>query len=242
MRRPGGLYNWTSIHSDNRKPLYFNVGVNNYWGNNRTERDKRFRFGVTYRPNSKLSLSLRPSISSSKTKLQYVDTVDGPDGNRYIFASLNQKTVGITIRLNLSITPDLSIQFYGQPYISAGKYSDFKHITQPRAEVFEDRYHLFQQNEIYYDVNEETYFVDETQSGAADYSFGNPNFNFLQFRSNLVLRWEYLPGSTLYLVWSQGRTGFEPNGDFSFANDLRNLFSIKPHNVFLVKFTYRFSM
>jgi hypothetical protein len=242
LRWPGGWNNWTSIHSDERKSLSFNIGVNNCWVNNRTERYKNFWFEVTYRPNTKLSLSLSPSVSSDKTKLQYVDTVDAPDGNRYIFASLNQKTVGITVRLNLSITPDLSIQFYGQPFISAGKYSEFKHITQPRAEMFEDRYHLFQQNEIYYNVNEETFFVNETQNSSADYSFGNPDFNFLQFRSNLVLRWEYLPCSTIYLVWSQGRTGTEPSGDFSFANDLRSLFSIKPHNVFLIKFTYRFSM
>lgn len=239
LRSPGGLNNWTSIHSDNRKPFRFSCGSSNYWGSNGTGRNKHFWIGATYCPSSRLSVSVSPTFNSKKNKLQYVDTIDG---ERYIFASLDQKTIGITVRLNLSITPDLSIQFYGQPFISAGNYYDFKHITSPRAEVFEDRYHLFQSNEISYNDTEEFYYVDETQDNVMDYSFENPNYNFLQFRSNLVLRWEYLPGSTVYLVWSQNRTGTDVTGDFSFGNDLRNLFMIKPHNVFLVKFTYRFRL
>ena len=75
-----------------------------------------------------------------------------------------------------------------------------------------------------------------------DYSFGNPDFNFRQFRSNLVVRWEYLPGSTLYLVWSQGRTGSSSTGHYSFSNDMRELFDVVPKNVFLVKFSYLFML
>ncbi len=78
--------------------------------------------------------------------------------------------------------------------------------------------------------------------GIEDYSISNPDFNFRQFRSNLVVRWEYLPGSTLYLVWSQGRTSSDTNGMFSYGQDMKDLFQIVPHNVFLVKFSYWFSL
>jgi hypothetical protein len=84
--------------------------------------------------------------------------------------------------------------------------------------------------------------VDEDLDGVSDYSFDLPDFNFKQFRSNLVVRWEYLPGSLLYLVWSQGRTDSNAYGDFSFNRDFRDLFSITPDNVFLIKFSRWFSI
>ncbi|NIM12066.1 MAG: hypothetical protein GTO45_08100 [Candidatus Aminicenantes bacterium] len=242
LRVPGAWGNWFNIHTDTRKPLRFEFGGSHYTQYNNAYDSKSVWFGTTYRPGSNLSISVQPSFSIRKDLLQYVDTIEALDGERYIFGTLDQKTLSITVRLNLSITPDLSIQFYGQPFISAGKYAAFKHITNPRADTFENRYHTFQQDEIRYDSGQETYFIDENQDSVHDYSFDNPNFNFFQFRSNLVVRWEYFPGSTVYLVWSQSRTGDDITGDFSFGSDLRDLFSIKPHNVFLIKFTYRFNL
>jgi hypothetical protein len=201
-----------------------------------------FEIGVTYRPTKALSLSISPSYEFSLNELQYVTTLDLPAGEKYIFARIDQKTLGLTCRLNLSLTPDLSIQFYGQPFISAGKYSEFKPITDSRAEKYEDRFHLITENEIDYYPDTEEYYVDENLDGVADYTFENPDFNFLQFRMNLVVRWEYIPGSSLYLVWSQGRTEFLSVGDFSFRKGMRNLFSVHPHNVFLIKFSYCFQL
>ena len=86
------------------------------------------------------------------------------------------------------------------------------------------------------------YNIDENQDGSIDYSFDDPNFNFYEFRSNLVVRWEYIPGSTVYLVWSQGRTGDNSMGEFNFREDVESLYSIYPHNVFLIKFSYRISI
>jgi hypothetical protein len=157
-------------------------------------------------------------------------------------AAINQKTVGITIRMNLSITPDLSIQFYGQPFISAGKYSDFKGVTNPRAGLFDDRFYLLQGSEIGYDAAANEYLINEIRDGASGYRIANPNFNFLQFQANLVVRWEYKPGSAIYVVWSQGRTGSEESGDFALSHDMRQLFTVQPHDVFLVKFTHRFGL
>ena len=126
--------------------------------------------------------------------------------------------------------------------MSAGSYTDFKRITEPRASLYQDRFHAFTGTEIVLDEQAGYYNVDEDHDGMIDYGFGNPNFNFLQFRSNLVLRWEYKPGSSLFLVWSQGRTGIQPYGDFLFMDGMHDMFEVHPHNVFLVKFSYGFNL
>ena len=136
----------------------------------------------------------------------------------------------------------LSIQYYGQPFVAAGSYNHFKRITDPRGERFEERFHVFQEDEIEYNETSGLYTVDENSDGQSDYSFRNPDFNFREFRSNLVVRWEYLPGSTLYFVWSQQRSGYEPTGDFHYSNNMGDLFSVPPHNVFLVKLNYWLSL
>lgn len=171
-----------------------------------------------------------------------MDTLDFGRESRYIFARIHQKTLAVTIRLDISLTPEFTIQFYGQPFISAGKYSEIKHITNPLAEKYSDRFHIFGDAEIQYNENNEIYTIDETADGNIDYNIEQPNFNFLQFRSNLVFRWEYKPGSTIYLVWSQGRTETDNRGNFSFSNDFRDLFKVTPHDVFLIKFTHRFDL
>lgn len=239
---PGGWSQWVEIGSDNRKHLVLNGGASFYNAEENNSDSSDYYVSLTYRPASALSISVQPGFSKEKRQLQYVNTVDFLGEKRYIFAAIDQKTISVTFRVNYSITPDLSLQFYGQPFISAGKYSKIKRITTPRAPRLVDRFHAFSPVEIQYNTDDSTYYIDENQDGAIDYTVSNPNFNFFQFRSNLVVRWEYRPGSTLYLVWSQGRTGFGDTGDFSFSHDFKDLFQVKPHDVFLVKFTYRFGM
>ena len=142
------------------------------------------------------------------------------------------------MRINYTVNPELRIEYYGQPFISAGKYSAFKKITQPDAGRYKDRYVEYTTAELEYDQSSNTYNVNDEGT----FSFGNPDFNFRQFRSNMVIRWEYLPGSTLFLVWSQGRTSTATDGIFSYGNDMKDLFNKTPHNVFLVKFSYWFSL
>jgi hypothetical protein len=242
LRWPGGWNGWASVNSDSRKKFRCFLGSYFYYKDQDDSRENGFDIGATYRPHKALSLSLSPSYESNFEKLQYVTTLDLDTGNRYIFARIDQKTLALTCRLNLSLTPDLSLQVYGQPFISAGKYSEFKQITDSRAKGYEDRFHQFTGSEIEYNPDTEEYLVDENLDGAVDYAFGKPDFNFLQFRMNFVVRWEYVPGSTVYLVWSQGRTGASSVGDFSFGGGMRDLFNIHPYNVFLIKFSYCFKL
>ena len=189
-----------------------------------------------------LSISFEPAYSISNRELQYVVTRQIANDQRYVFAALDQKTASFTFRLNYTFTPELSLEYYGQPFVSAGKYADFKRTTLTDADKFADRYRIFPTKEISLNSSNNTYEIDEDSNGDADYSFTNPDFNFRQFRSNLVIRWEYLPGSTLFVVWSQGRTSSSANGSFVYKEDMKELFGIQPHDVFLVKFSYWFSL
>jgi len=103
---------------------------------------------------------------------------------------------------------------------------------------YKNQYYTFTNNEISYNKPDNMYTIDD---GDGSYSFDNTDFSFYEFRSNLVVRWEYIPGSTAYLVWSQGRTGDHPDGEFSLSNNVDRLSSLTPHNVFLLKLSYRFS-
>ncbi len=142
----------------------------------------------------------------------------------------------MTTRLNFYLSPNLTIQYYGQPFFSSGKYSDFKYAHETRSDDFNKRTQLYSPDQISYNENDERYFVDENRDGSAEFSFDQPDFNFFQFRSNMVVRWEYSAGSTFYLVWTQDRTGSNSNGMFDFKDDFTNLFDIHPDNIFLIKF------
>jgi hypothetical protein len=134
------------------------------------------------------------------------------------------------------------LQFYGAPFVSAGAYRSFSRITSPHADEYRDRFQNFASNEITYDAAGHRYSVDENVDGTVDYSFGNPDFNVRDFNSNLVARWEFSPGSVAYMIWSQSRSDFAPNGTFDFNDDMQNLFDVHPHNIFLVKVSKWFSL
>jgi hypothetical protein len=135
------------------------------------------------------------------------------------------------------------VQYWGQPFIATGKYSDYKYIVDPTADKYKDRFKLYSENQI--KLVDNKYNIDENLNGATDYTFDNNDFKVKEFLSNFVVRWEYNPGSVLYFVWSQARNNSNAPGNMNIFNDLGNLFSPnadRPHNVFLVKLSYRFGL
>jgi len=196
----------------------------------------RFESELNYQPTNALNISLSPEYSLSKSQTQYVTQPDM--STRYVLGTIDNQTLSASIRLDYTINPNLSIQYYGQPFISRGRYTDFKYVTNAVADRLKDRFQNYGSEQI--SINNDVYDIDENRDGASDYSFDNPDFSFVQFNSNLVLRWEYIPGSELFLVWSQGVAG-----DVSVMNDLfegfeSGILDQRPQNIFLVKATYRF--
>ena len=184
---------------------------------------------------------LGPSYTLSHITGQYVRSVADPIatdtyGTRYVFADLHQSTLALDTRVDWTFTTDVSLQLYAQPFVSAGRYYDFKEFLRPRQYSFG-----------IYGVDKGTisrgadgvYTVDPDGAGPSpSFQFGDPAFNIRNLRGNAVLRWEYRPGSALFVVWQQQRSEFEPFGDFSARRDVDAIFRTVPTNVFLVKATY----
>ncbi|MDD8027314.1 MAG: DUF5916 domain-containing protein [Acidobacteriota bacterium] len=242
LRIPSGRNIWFSAETDSRRKIRLSLSGNE---NHRTNGESEYlSLGptLTVIPSPALQISLKPGYSTYRNILQYVGTETFNGESRYLFGAIDQTTLNLTVRLNYSLTPDLSIQFYGMPFVSAGRFSDFKRITDSRAKDFDVRYHLFGSSESGYDAASRVYSVDEDGDGSPDYAFANPDFNVREFRSNLVLRWEYIPGSALYVVWSQGRSTMLEDGSFELGRDINGLFDLHPHDVFLIKFSYCFQL
>jgi hypothetical protein len=164
---------------------------------------------VNWRPTSFLTLNTGVSVSKNHDQSQWIEQLD----DRYIFGELDQRTVAIRTRLNYTVTPTLTIQLYAEPFVSAGDYITFKQLADGRARDYDRRY------------------------APVDYS-DNPDFNYRSFRTTNVLRWEYRPGSTLFVVWQQGREDELTRGTFDFKQDFGGVFNAPARNVFLVKWAY----
>ncbi len=243
MKTPGNYSTRLSFTTDNRKKIVFNSSVNSTIGFEKCQRNISTSAGISVKPNNWLVVTFNPGFSKYYCELQYVTTVNAGNKEKYIFASINQKTVNASFRVNLNLSPNLTLQYWGQPFFATGRYSNHKMITSPMANDYENRFHTYSDNQI--SLNGDSYSVDENLDGKVDYTFYKMDFNIQEFLSNLVVRWEYNPGSSVYLVWSQTRSSSNSGESLDLINDLSNLFSTmdnKPHNVFLIKFSYRFGL
>ena len=220
-RWPGSWSSGFWVNSDSRKSLYYGFGANWGAGDESSYKNRNYWIDLTWRPSGRARLTLSPSYSRYEPELQY-GTTEGQEtaDPRYIFASLDQETAAVTFRLDYAVKPDLTIQYYGQPFVSAGDYSQFKAITDPRAAAYEDRF---------------APIADEDAPAIRD-------FNVRDFNSNLVVRWEFQPGSLVYVVWNQGRQGSSEGSPFDVTDDLDGLFHVRPHDIFLVKVSRWFSL
>ncbi|MGB0930335.1 MAG: DUF5916 domain-containing protein [Chitinophagales bacterium] len=231
---------WGYVNTNQRKKLQLNVEWNTNTAYDNSSSNSGLSLFLNYQPIHALKVSVGPSYRKNNLLTQYVDNIDFGEEVRYIRGEINQETYSLTTRMDYTIRPNLTLQFWGQPFISKGEYSEFKRITDNLGKELNDRFHTFGAAEIDFNSEDDEYLVDENQDGTTDYSFGNPDFNYLQFRSNFVARWEYIPGSTLFLVWSQNRGGSPTLDDRSFSSLTNNLFDASARNVFLLKYTYRF--
>ncbi len=224
--------------SDRRKKFSFTLG----YVNSQAKQDNfslvRYVARLRYQPFNSFNISLGVEYEENPNKTQYVTETDFNDNPRYITAAIDQRTFETTLRFNYSINPNLSIQFYGQPFISRGNYTNFNYVNDPVAEDLNKRVSLYSEDQI--SLIDGVYYVDENLDEISDYEFEDPDFSFTQFRSNLVLRWEYIPGSEIYLVWSRGITGFGDPMDSLSEGLKQQVFNQSPNNTFLIKATYRF--
>ncbi len=200
--------------------------------------------GMEWKPVSSLSVSVGPSLERTIEDAQYVTTVSDPlatatYGNRYVFATLDQHTISAQIRLNWAFTPRMSLQSFIQPLISSGAYHDFKELARPRS------YDFLRYGAGGSTFDPATLMADPDGPGPAP-AFSvddsdNHDFNIRTLKGNAVLRWEYLPGSTLFLVWTQNRDASTDVAGFDVSHSFDRLANARSENVYLAKVTYYFN-
>ena len=221
---------WAGVGTDSRKKVMARVTS---FGSRRPESGS-WSLGVApnlrIRPSGRATFQVGAQVRRQVNDRQWVRRIGMEDGAHYLFGEMDQTTVGITARVDYAFTPNLSVQLYGQPFVSGARYSEFKRVTDPDAPAYGDR---FEQVPTVPRGGRHLFELDGVPT-----SIGDPDFNFKQFRSNAVLRWEYHPGSVLYLVWSQGRNDWVGDGAFNFGSDLTDLFSAAADDVFMVKMSY----
>ncbi|WP_025741048.1 DUF5916 domain-containing protein [Aquimarina pacifica] len=224
--------------SDQRKKFNFTIGYVDARAEKQAFAFKRYVLRLRYQPFDAFSMSFEPEFRLNPNRTQYVTEADFGEVPRFITADIDQQTLSASIRLNYNINPNLTIQYYGQPFISRGVYTDFNYVSNPIARELSERVTLYQDSQI--SLDDDVYSIDENRDGTVDYTFDQPNFAFVQFRSNLVVRWEYIPGSELFLVWSQGITGDGDATNTLFRSLDAQILGQQPENTFLIKATYRF--
>ncbi len=238
LKTPGSYNFWIMAQTNEQKKLTVEW-QSMYNQSNTSEYDiiEDFAVEVGYRPVKSLKISVGPGFNHRRSELQYITQSEFSDRTRYIFGTIDRNTLSASLRINYNLTPDLTFQYWGQPFIASGNYSEFKYITDSKADSYNDRFQLYTSQQLTYNPSSETYRVKEPL--LPEYTFDKPDFNVKVFLSNMVVRWEYQPGSTLYLVWSQTRNSSVSDGSFSFSRDVNRLFKEKPDNIFLVKLSYR---
>ncbi len=238
---PAGWNLNANVFSDSRRPVIIGLG-----GSRQTDAAGGDYSSVTtsfdMRPATNVHITLAPRYAVNRVSAQYLAGVADVNaaatyGARYVFAQLDQRTLSMDMRVEWTFTPMLSLQTYVQPFVSAGAYTHFMEFVRPRTFDF-DVYGVDRGSISYVDALH-SYRIDPDGSGPSPaFSLHNPDFNVRSLRGNAVLRWEYRPGSAIFLVWQQQRSGFAPIGEFDFGRDADAIFRTRPTNVFLLKATW----
>ncbi|MEP7346151.1 MAG: DUF5916 domain-containing protein [Gemmatimonadaceae bacterium] len=246
VKRTGYTFSHAQVSTDARRRVVFDLSVETDRGLDEPTKGLTIQPGVAFKPAASVFVQLSPSYNVDEASAQYVRAVSDPtatlfSGNRYVFALTKTRALSLDTRVNWTFTPDLTLQLFAQPFFASGAYSHFREFAAPRT---------LKKLEYGRDVGtiirttttsnpNGLYTVDPDGSGPASaFAFGDPNFSDRSLRGTAVLRWEYRPGSTIFLAWTQQRFGSDGFGDFDFGRDRAALLHDKPDNVFVVKMNY----
>jgi hypothetical protein len=248
VRRDGGWFYSLWLNTDRRKSVTGSISLNGGVEDANGTWNASISTTASFRPSPQIDLSVGPRFGRATNTWQYVGQPTTAEGDpRYIVGRLDQNTVALTARLNYTISPTLSFELYAQPFISGGEYSAFRTLGDAHASTFDARFPELAGQAIAFDSHTGRYSADADGDGAREISFTDPDFNFRQMRGNAVLRWEYRPGSTLFIVWNQARTAYlqGPSDEaFALGRDVDRLFNgddsfpTPVTNVLLIKLSY----
>jgi Domain of unknown function (DUF5916)/Carbohydrate family 9 binding domain-like len=249
MVAPGARILTVSFRNDNRGVVWLRPRVTIAEGNDGSGSQTRITTAVSLQPSARLRLSLDPTFDRQTQNVQYVASTGtlayGPTyGRRYIFADLELRTVSIVARANYTFTPRLTLDVYAQGLLSSGNYLTYKQLTAPESfsfDAFEDGTYSETGGVVSCtggrscEAPSNVRYIDFDGNGTIDYSFPDRDFGVQSFRATAVLRWEYRPGSTLFLVWQRRQAGRSRIGDFDFGRDFDSMWAAPADDRFVVK-------
>ena len=233
--RPHYFYVNTEAVSDPRKSIVLSLGNFTQWSPGGSNFDW---FGnIQFKPRPSIEISLGPSLSWDKSEAQFLGRIVDPlavntYGARYIFASVDQTTLSLNTRVNYTFSPTLSLQVFAQPFIASGKFGAAKEFAEPGT------FDFLQYGRDIGEIVDGRIYPNGPGPNAVSFDVPQPDFNVGSLRGNAVLKWDWRPGSTMYVAWQQTRDSFSPIGDFALSRDLDTLFDRRPDNIFLVKVSY----
>lgn len=220
VRRSRGIFPWFGVNGDNRRKIVPSMWVNLGYNDEGRSRNVRLNPSINMQISTGLQANIGAALTHNENATQwYGNFVDG-GVTHYSFAHLDQRTLSMNLRVNYTARPDLTLELYAEPFVSTGTYSNIRELSAtPAADEYGDR------------------FIPFTPPAGS-----STGFNFSQLRTNAVARWEYMPGSTLFLVWAHGRQESQQMAsDRSWSEDYRDLLELHPENTFLVKVAYWFN-
>lgn len=218
VRNSRGFYPWAGVSGDDRHAVVPYLWLNLARGDEGKSSGLSLSPGVDVKLSTRMQASLGANIERSDDNTQWLGnfTDAGVAGTtHYAFAHLNQRTVSMNVRLNYTARPNMTLEFYGEPFATSGTYTDVREVASPTSASYDDRFRQF--------------------VPPADTEL---EFDYIQLRTNAVARWEFRPGSAVFLVWAHGRDRGTSVRQASWRDDYRDLFTLRPNNTFLIKVAY----
>jgi hypothetical protein len=194
---------------------------------------------VGYRPTPAWAISVSPGWSRDRSTAQFVAAVAdtfarATFGRRYIFTDLDESELSLALRMSVTFRPDLGLELYARPFIGSGRFGVPRQLAAARSYRFDP----FTPGGTV-ELDDAEYTVDPDGAGPArPFTVDDDDFTLRSLRGNAVLRWEWRPGSTLFVVWHQQREAEVRLGDTRIRRDLRALSRLRPDNVFTIKVSY----
>ncbi len=226
------------VQTNTSKNLFFGAGADFRKYDDKLTESQEYTFHVQWLINNQLNITWRTTFVDETDNNQYVMKPVVAGNREYIVGKIDRQTIYTTLRAELFVTPELSFQFYGSPYASNGKYLNYRKVADSKSDNLQKRYaDLFIQ-----DIGPGKYLRDGNNNLVYDFANGNPDFNFQEFRSNFVARWEYKTGSTVYFVWTNNRTRYESNYEPSILNSFKGISKVAAQNAFMLKISFWFSV
>jgi len=225
------------IQSNTVKDLFVGFGPRVRIFDDKISKTEFYTAYLRWQINDRFSVTSRTTLDNSVDHHQFVTrTKNLSDETKYLVGTIDRKTISSILRFEYFISPEISLQYYGNPYASIGKYTNFREVADASNKDLNLRYNGL--NQIVQMNN--SYVL--RKDGVSTYTIKNPDFNFQELNSNLVGRWEFRPGSTLYLVWTNSRSAYSDQLNQSIWKSFGNIWNVNSQNVFMIKFSYWFSL